>query len=73
MKPSLLSRALELPPPERIRLADALYRSVDQEAESEDIPAELLAELERRDTAYEANPASGCTLETLRKRLFPEK
>ena len=37
------------------------------------IPAELLAEMERRDAAYEADPSSGSTLEEFEKQLFKRK
>ena len=70
MKTNLLEDALKLPLPERIRLADEIYRSVDSEADDTPIPAEVLAEMERRDAEYEANPGSGCTMEELEQTLF---
>ncbi len=70
MNSTLLDQALRLPAPDRLQLADELYRSVDQEVEEEGIPLDLLAELERRDAACEANPATGCTLEELKSRMF---
>jgi len=69
----LLEDALKLPLPERIKLADEIYRSVDQETDEAPIPAELLTEMERRDAEYEANPASGCTIEELEKDIFKQR
>ena len=72
MKANLLEDALNLPLPERIKLADEIYRSVDRETD-DSISAETLAEMERRDAAYEANPSSGCPLEELENELFKRK
>jgi putative addiction module component (TIGR02574 family) len=72
MKANLLEDALNLPLPERIQLADEIYRSVDCETD-DSISSEMLAEMERRDLAYEANPKSGCTVEELEKELFKRK
>jgi len=72
MKANLLEDALSLPLPERIKLADEIYRSVDHETD-DSIPAEILAEMERRDADYEANPKSGCTIEELEAELFQRK
>ena len=73
MKKDLLEDALNLPLPERIKLADEIYRSVDREMDDASIPAETLAEMERRDAAYEAQPSSGCTVEELEGELFKRK
>jgi putative addiction module component (TIGR02574 family) len=72
MKANLLEDALNLPLPERIKLADEIYRSVDRETD-DSISAETLAEMERRDADYEANPKSACTIEKLEKELFTRK
>lgn len=72
MKTNLLEDALSLPLPERIKLADEIYRSVDRETD-DTISPEMLAEMERRDAAHEANPESGCTIEELEKELFKRK
>ena len=72
MKANLLEDALNLPLPERIKLADEIYRSVDRETD-DSISAETLAEMERRDADYEANPSSGCSLEELENELFKRK
>lgn len=72
MKANLLEDALSLPLPERIKLADEIYRSVDRETDNP-ISPEMLAEMERRDAEYEANPKSGCTIEELEKELFNRK
>jgi putative addiction module component (TIGR02574 family) len=73
MKTTLLDDALSLPLPERIKLADEIYRSVDREMDDSAIPAEVLAEMEKRDAEYEAQPSSGCTLEELERGLFKGK
>jgi putative addiction module component (TIGR02574 family) len=72
VKTNLLEDALNLPLPERIKLADEIYRSVDRETD-DSISAETLAEMERRDAAYEANPSSGCSLEELENEIFKRK
>jgi len=72
MKANLLEDALNLPLPERIKLADEIYRSVDRETD-DSISAETLAEMEWRDADYEANPSSGCPLEALESELFKRK
>jgi putative addiction module component (TIGR02574 family) len=72
MKLHLLEEALSLPLPERIELADEIYRSVDRETDEAILPGEL-AEMERRDAEHEANPTSGCTIEELEKELFKGK
>ena len=53
-------------------MADEIYRSVDQETD-DSISPEVLAEMERRDADYEANPKSGGTIEELEKELFKRK
>jgi putative addiction module component (TIGR02574 family) len=72
MKTNLLEDALNLPLPERIKLADEIYRSVDRETD-DSISAETLAEMERRDADYEANPSSGCSMEELENEIFKRK
>jgi putative addiction module component (TIGR02574 family) len=72
MKTTLLEDALSLPLPERIKLADEIYRSVDCETD-DSIAPEMLAEMERRDAEHEANPTSGCTVEELERELFKRK
>ena len=72
MKTNLLEDALKLPLPERIKLADEIYRSVDRETD-DSISPELLAEMEGRDDEYETNPKTGCTIEQLEKKLFKRK
>ena len=73
MNSELLKQALQLPPAERLKLADEIYRSIDLEIADEGIHPDLLSELERRDAEYEANPSSGFTLEEVEKSLFPPK
>jgi putative addiction module component (TIGR02574 family) len=72
MKTNLLEDALKLPLPERIKLADEIYRSVDRETD-DSISPEVLAEMERRDAEYEANPKSGRTIEELEMKFFKRK
>ncbi|HWC59763.1 MAG TPA: addiction module protein [Verrucomicrobiae bacterium] len=72
MKSNLLEDALKLSLPERIKLADEIYRSVDRETDNS-ISADILAEMELRDVAYEANPKSGCSIGELEKKLFKRK
>jgi len=72
MKSNLLENALKLPLPERIKLADEIYRSVDHETD-DSISPEILAEMELRDAEYEANPKSGCSIDEMEKKLFKRK
>jgi putative addiction module component (TIGR02574 family) len=72
MKTNLLEDVLRLPLPERIKLADEIYRSVDRETD-DSISSEMLLEMEQRDADYEANPTSGCTVEELERKLFKRK
>jgi len=72
MKTDLLEDALKLPLPERIKLADEIYRSVDRDTDDSISPV-LLAEMERRDVEYENDPKSGCTIVELEKKLFKRK
>ena len=73
MSTELFREVMQLPPAERLLLADEIYRSIDLQGAGESIPADLLAELERRDAEYEANPAGACSVEELEKKLFPTK
>ena len=73
MKTNLLEDALKLPLPDRILLADEIYRSIDHETDDTPIRAKVLAEMERRDAEHEANPASACTLDELEEELFKRK
>lgn len=72
MKANLLEEVLSLPIPERIKLADEIYRSVDHDTDGS-ISAEMLVEMKQRDANYEANPKSGCTIKELEKQLFKRK
>ncbi|HZV36928.1 MAG TPA: addiction module protein [Verrucomicrobiae bacterium] len=72
MKTNLLEDALSLPIPERIKLADEIYRSIDQDM-NDSISPETLAKMEHRDADHEASPKSGCTIEELEKQLFNRK
>jgi len=54
---------------EKRRLIDELWLQVEP-ADDDHIPPELLAELERRADAYDANPANGMTLEEFEKRFI---
>ena len=70
MKTNLLEHALKLPLPERVNLADEIYRSINRETSDEPIPRALLAKMERRDQEYEVNPAAGCTVDEMEMELF---
>ena len=72
MSTAVLESVAKLPVEERIQLLDHLWASIAREIESQPAPASLLQELDRRDAAYEANPASGAGLDELESRLFPE-
>ena len=63
---------MQLPPTERLLLADEIYRSIDRAGSDDVISSEILAEVERRDVEYEQNPA-GCSVEEMENRLFPRE
>lgn len=61
-----------LSPQEKAEVIDFLLPDVVG-SDSDEIEAELLAELERRDDAYEANPAGGLTLREFDGKWFGKK
>jgi putative addiction module component (TIGR02574 family) len=72
MNATVVENATHLPVAERFELLDCIWSSIARDLEHEPAPAALLDELERRDAAYEANPASGVSLEQLEQHLFPK-
>jgi putative addiction module component (TIGR02574 family) len=73
MTATLLEQASKLPVPERLRLVEDLWESIAHEVEREPIPGWLVEELERRDAALDANPASGVSVEEIERTLFPPR
>lgn len=63
--------ALVLTPAERVRLADKLYQSAEESLDPEDVA--YLKMLDDRDAAAERGETKSCSLEDLRKRIFPEE
>ena len=64
----LLAEALQLPPDERERLAEAICESLPAEFRAGDFTEEEKAELDKRLAAMEENPAAGYTLEEVKAR-----
>ena len=71
MNATVVENAIRLPVSERFQLLDRIWTSIERDLEHEQIPATLIEELERRDVAYEANPASGVTPDQMERQLFP--
>lgn len=69
MNPALLTEALNLPVPERIRLAEALWDSVQGDTTALPVPKAHLAILEERLRDMEANPEDESPWEEVRARL----
>ncbi len=69
MNSTLEKEIASLSSDEKRRLIDELWQQIEP-ADDDHIPPELLAELERRSDAYDANPASGMTLEQFEQRFI---
>ena len=67
-----LKRAVVLVLKEKAEVIDFLLPGVVGN-DNDEISAELLAELERRDDAYEANPTGAMTLREFDKKWFGKK
>lgn len=72
MNASVVESATRLPVSERFQLLDSIWSSIARDLEHEKAPLALLDELERRDAAYEARPASGVTADQLEQPMFPQ-
>lgn len=72
MTSAILESASKLPVKERLELLDQLWQGVARELEILPISAQLLAELDRRDAAYNVDPSGAVTLEELERSLFPK-
>jgi len=64
---TIQSAALELPIPERVQLAQALWESIDQTGEGFPVTAELRAELKRRDAELSSGIDRGRSHEEVMK------
>ena len=62
----LLEQALQLPIPDRIRLADEIYNSIDASTVASYLTKEQEAELARRLEDFEKNPGGDLTWEEVR-------
>ena len=69
----VLEEALKLPPPERLRIADALYDSVEQDPNAFPLTEEQKKELERRLEDYRSDPGSGSSWEDVRARYLARR
>ena len=69
MRRELLAELLELPPAERLELAEHLWDSLD----ADDLPPltdDQVAELRRRIAEYRRDPSKGAPWEEVRERLW---
>jgi putative addiction module component (TIGR02574 family) len=67
---TLLAKALELSPAERILLVEDIWDSVAAEPDDLQLSDELKAELDSRLEAHRANPSAGSSWEEVRARLL---
>ena len=68
----LISDASLLPPSDRLRIAQAIWDSLPEDACPAPGP-EVKAELDRRMAKYRENPESGMTIDDLRGRLEADR
>jgi putative addiction module component (TIGR02574 family) len=68
----LISDAVSLPPSDRLRIAQAIWDSLPDDACPAPQP-EIKAELDRRMEKYRENPESGMTIDELRGRLEADR
>jgi putative addiction module component (TIGR02574 family) len=69
MDHALVAEILELPVAERMRLVEAIWDSISAAPESLPLTRWQREELDRRLAEYEADPASGSTLEEVFARI----
>ena len=69
MKPALVAEILELPVAERMRLVEAIWDSISAAPEALPLTQWQREELDRRLSEFEADPASGSTLEDVFARI----
>ena len=69
MKPALVAEILELPVAERMRLVEAIWDSISAAPEVLPLTQWQREELDRRLSEFEADPASGSTLEDVVARI----
>jgi putative addiction module component (TIGR02574 family) len=69
MDHALVAEILELPVAERMRLVEAIWDSISAAPESLPLTRWQREELDRRLAEYEADPASGSTLEDVFARI----
>ena len=64
-----LDELKKLPIEERYRIVDELERSIVEERDSFQESPALIAEIMRRDAAYQSDPSTGISWEDLKARL----
>jgi putative addiction module component (TIGR02574 family) len=69
----LLEEALKLSPHERLRIADALYDSVERDPNAFPLTDEQKAELERRLEDLRQNPDAGSSWEEVKARYLARR
>lgn len=68
----VISDAVSLPPSDRLRIAQAIWDSLPEDAYPAPGP-EFKAELDRRMAIYREHPESGMTIDELRGRLEADR
>jgi putative addiction module component (TIGR02574 family) len=68
----LISDATSLPPSDRLRIVQAIWDSLPEDANPAPQPG-IKAELDRRMATYRENPESGMTIDELRGRLEADR
>jgi putative addiction module component (TIGR02574 family) len=68
-----LAELLELPPAERLQLVEAIWDSLVEVPEAVPLTDELREELDRRLTAYYADPSSARPWSEIKAELFSAK
>jgi putative addiction module component (TIGR02574 family) len=70
---SILEQVKELPVPERIKLVEGIWDSIEAETETVELSPEQQAELERRIEDLRLNPGGGIPWETIRAEALARK
>ncbi|MGD9563127.1 MAG: addiction module protein [Pyrinomonadaceae bacterium] len=70
---AVLEEALKLPPPERLRIADALYYSVEKDPDAFPLTEAQEKELDRRLEDYRNDPGKSSSWEDVKARYLARR
>ena len=73
MKSRLLNEARALPVSERLKLIEAIWKSIIESPEQLPLTAAQAAVLEKRLAEYEKNPEAGSSWEEVKERILKRK